>query len=108
MNMNYTNSNMKRFILYIWQLPQNLAGLIVLAANLHNFEKHEDGYYTVKRLEDRAVSLGDYIIFDSDKRVTQTKIKHERGHQKQSLYFGWLYLIVIGIPISIKSLFVNC
>lgn len=43
-----------------------------------------------------GISLGRYIIvnqFAMDKTIY-----HELGHCRQSMYLGWLYLIVIGIP----------
>lgn len=91
---------MKNFLLYIWQLPQNLVGLIVLAyckLFLKNVskEKCEDiTYYYCKKFSG-GISLGNYIISYSRNALT---IKHEHGHQKQSLYLGPLYLFVIGIP----------
>ena len=45
-----------------------------------------------------GVSLGKYIIFDNRRTIKDNDIKHEIGHQKQSLYLGWLYLIIIGLP----------
>lgn len=44
-----------------------------------------------------AISFGKYIISYENANYFST-IKHELGHCKQSLYLGWLYLIVIGIP----------
>ena len=91
---------MKNFLLYIWQLPQNLVGLIVLVyckLFLKNVskEKYEDiTYYYCKKFSG-GISLGNYIISYSRNALT---IKHEHGHQKQSLYLGPLYLFVIGVP----------
>ena len=91
---------MKNFLLYIWQFPQNLVGLIVLAyckLFLKNVskEKCEDiTHYYYKKFSG-GISLGNYIISYSRNALT---IKHEHGHQKQSLYLGPLYLFVIGIP----------
>lgn len=96
-------ARIKTILLYLWQLPQNIAGLIVLASNARTLKKH-DGYYTVKHLDDRAISLGKYLIFDSDRTVTEINLKHEQGHQKQSLYLGWLYLILIGLPSFLANL----
>lgn len=61
-------------------------------------------YFIVDHLADAGVSLGKYIIFDSACDVEPIDYAHERGHQKQSLYLGWLYLIVIGIPSGIHNL----
>lgn len=91
---------MKNVLLYIWQLPQNLVGLIVLAyckLFLKNVSKEKcEGitYYYCKNFNG-GISLGNYIISYSRNALT---IKHEHGHQKQSLYLGPLYLFVIGIP----------
>ena len=89
---------MKDFILYLWQLPQNLLGLLVIA-----FTKAEkkgevyvaDGYRF-------GVSLGNYIIFGGF--FNSADGQHERGHQKQSLYLGPLYLLLIGIPSILGNL----
>ena len=50
-----------------------------------------------------GISLGRFIIlpwkyrYNSSSYVRDT-ISHEYGHTRQSLYLGWLYLIVIGLP----------
>ena len=89
---------MKNILLYLWQLPQNLLGLAVIAFT--GAKRKGDIYYT-----DRywfGVSLGNYIIFGGF--FNSIDEKHERGHQKQSLYLGWLYLLVIGLPSAIGNL----
>lgn len=77
---------------YIWQLPQNLLGLILKA--LFATDKVQEGVWHWKL--SGSISLGAYILLDrfADNRT----LMHEQGHQKQSLYLGWLYLIVIGLP----------
>ena len=89
---------MKKLLLYLWQLPQNLLGLTVIAFT--RAEKKGDIYHTDGRRF--GVSLGKYIIFRGFFNATDKK--HEQGHQKQSLYLGWLYLIVIGLPSAIGNL----
>ena len=95
---------MKRFILYIWQLPQNIVGLLVIL-----FTKAKKTYrefeYVSKNHSPFGVSLGNYIIFGSGLYKgnmyitnTETSYKHECGHHKQSLYLGWLYLLIVGLP----------
>ena len=89
----------KRIILFIWQLPQNILGLAVILFS--GAFKTKDGRYWVTGKGCFGVSLGNYIIFgDMNGRYipTEKSIKHEQGHQKQSLYLGWLYLLVIGLP----------
>lgn len=99
---------MKKIIKWIWQFPQNLIGLIILALN--NKEEKEIRHvcgikvcFVKKGVFDCGVSLGDYIIlYDLYKYfphdyLTNT-VKHENGHCKQSKYFGWLYLLLVGLP----------
>lgn len=84
-------------IKYLWQLPQNLLGLAVIFFS--KARKRRDIWYTDHNF---GVSLGNYIIvfYGAD----QTVIKHEQGHQKQSLYLGPLYLLVIGLPSAVGNL----
>lgn len=96
---------MKNFLLYLWQLPQNLLGLLVIL--ITGAFKAKDGRYWVTGIGGFGVSLGTYIIFgDMNGRYEplENSIKHEQGHQKQSLYLGPLYLLVIGLPSVIGNL----
>jgi hypothetical protein len=87
---------LKQVGLYIWQLPQNLVGLVVLCFTCHK-EKCTvagiDFYYS--KTFPGGISLGKYVIIGSKNENT---VKHEHGHQIQSMYLGPLYLIVIGLP----------
>lgn len=87
------------FILFIHQLPQNLIGLLVIL--FCKAKKDRNGIYTCNYCF--GVSLGNYIIMH--KSYSNTDMKHERGHQIQSLYLGWLYLIIIGIPSGLGNLY---
>ena len=89
---------MKEVLLYIWQLPQNLLGLLLLL-----FYKREKIYhklngrrfYYTKEMPS-GISLGNYIIMRYEDY--SNGMKHEYGHSIQSRYLGWLYLLVIGLP----------
>lgn len=83
---------MKKILLYLWQLPQNLLGLIVKSVT--RTEKEFAGYYYWRFKS--GLSLGKYIFINEKARVTTAK--HEEGHQKQSQKLGPLYLLVIGLP----------
>lgn len=81
---------------YLHQLPQNLIGVAIC---LLNKQKPTIGLHIVEKgVFKCGVSLGDYILLDPIYKNSTITVKHEQGHQKQSLYFGWLYLILIGIP----------
>ena len=94
---------MKNILLYLWQLPQNLLGLLVILFT--KAEKTNPFYWRTGKYR-FGVSLGSYIIFGaiSDRQIEWRSVKHERGHQKQSLYLGWLYLLVIGLPSALGNL----
>lgn len=80
-------------ILFIWQLPQNIVGLILYI--FVGFPKKNDrGFYEWKKFS--GISLGRFIYLN--KLTSDITIKHEQGHQKQSRILGPLYLIIIGIP----------
>ena len=89
---------MKSILLYLWQLPQNLLGLAVIAFT----KAKKKGNVYVASGRRFGVSLGKYIIFRGFFNATDEK--HEQGHQKQSLYLGWLYLLLIGLPSATGNL----
>lgn len=83
---------MKNVFLFIWQLPQNILGLFVIwFSKAWSFDWQI--WFTKYRF---GVSLGRFIILWE--QATDKNINHEKGHQKQSLYLGPLYLILIGLP----------
>lgn len=86
---------------WLWQLPQNILGLLVIA--ITRAKKTEDGIWICGYLFDSAVSLGDYIIFQKY-RDTDIAIKHEKGHQKQSRMYAWLYLLIVGLPSITRNI----
>ncbi len=88
---------LKEALLYIWQLPQHaLAELIVLFTMSAKVDTYYRPIKDFKYLS--AISLGNYIIIFRKEFIHNIVIKHEKGHQKQSLYLGWFYLLVIGLP----------
>lgn len=89
-----------KILLYLWQLPQNILGLLVIfftQARYNDIDDDERNNYWLTRNYHFGVSLGNYIIFGNG-LISKNDVKHEQGHQKQSLYFGWLYLLAIGLP----------
>lgn len=87
--------------MYLWQLPQNLLGLIFLLF-LKGEEKrtlYDITFYYAKGFKG-GISLGKYIILGY---IRKDSIRHEYGHCIQSKYLGWLYLLVIGLPSLIHA-----
>lgn len=92
---------MKDFFLYIWQLPQNLLGLVLRV--FYPAEKKLDYKGLVVRFNSRfpsGISLGKTILLRKypTNQSLWNSVKHEYGHHIQSEKYGWLYLIIIGIP----------
>lgn len=93
---------MKNFLLYIWELPQNVLGLLFLLF-IKGEKKHEVGgisFYYAKNFNG-GISLGKYIISCNK---SEKYIRHEYGHSMQSRYLGWMYLLIIGIPSIINAM----
>ena len=93
-------STFKNIILYLWQLPQNLIGLLLVQILRPEEAYDMDGcrlYYATRMRG--GISLGRYVIVRSwMKDYTGNTERHELGHAKQSRMLGWFYLFVIGIP----------
>ena len=87
-------------LLYLWQLPQNLLGLLLV-----KILRPEECYdvegaklYYASRMRG-GISLGRYIIVRSILQDYKGNTeRHELGHAKQSRLLGPLYLLVIGLP----------
>ena len=104
----FINKDMKKFteiLLYIWQLPQNIAGLIMLLIYQREKTYHKlNGrtfYYTTEMIS--GISLGNYIIIK--KEDWGVRMCHEYGHSVDSRKFGPLYLIVIGLPSLLGNIY---
>lgn len=90
-------------IQWTWCFLQNILGFCVM--KYYKGEKHSytiDGkqvvaYHSTK-ISGGSVSLGKFIILHKVHWDDEETIRHEYGHQLQSLLLGPLYLLVIGIP----------
>ena len=96
-------------LLYLWQLPQNILGLIVRVF----YKKKTSIQYKDKTIRVcngiyGGISLGNTIIVDAypNTKDTWRRVKHEYGHAIQSKLLGPLYLLVIGIPSALHALIV--
>lgn len=48
-----------------------------------------------------GISLGNVVILP--KIFSVKTLRHELGHCRQSLYLGWLYLVVVGLPSIVHA-----
>ena len=109
--------NMKRLInilSYIWQLPQNLCGVLYknISKNnrisvIENDDSRSVGAEVYLQKSNGGVTLGKYIFINQDYTDKEAVIKHECGHVKQSKILGPLYLIIIGIPSLLHAWFIH-
>ena len=81
---------------YIWELPQNLLGLLLRQIYKGNDTKYNDVVLRRSLKMQGGISLGRYIIVSQFAR--EETVRHEYGHCLQSRRLGWLYLLVIGLP----------
>lgn len=96
-----------KILVCIWQLPQ-----IIAACLYHVYITKSEGIVDtcyiqgaivfIKKKSCGSVTLGPYIFLSP--MATDTTVRHEWGHTRQSLILGPLYLIVIGIPSIIWAL----
>lgn len=97
---------MKKILSYFWQLPQNLLGLLLRVIYKGNDIEY-NGVIVRRSVKMRGgISLGKYIVI-SQWSTTKT-VMHEYGHCKQSMYLGWLYLLLVGLPSILHATFCKC
>ena len=92
---------MKRFLsflLYLWQLPQNLLGLtlILIYRKERVFHRLNGRVFYCTPEMPCGISLGRYIILKRE--GYGNGFRHEYGHSIQSACFGPFYLIAVGLP----------
>lgn len=88
---------------FIWELPQNILGVIVWLFVNRKITKTE---FQNKRFffhtPNFGISLGSFIFWSNSDNaiilINHDNIQHEFGHSIQSFFFGPLYLLVIGLP----------
>lgn len=98
--------NLKNILLYLWQLPQNLLGVLLIALynDCRKDIRFNDVTIYLSRKMPSGISLGKYIIIHPS-CASEVTIQHEYGHCLQSRKLGWLYLIVIGLPSLLGNIY---
>jgi len=100
-------------IALLWEAPQSLLGLLNLGVqhalgNVERTERRHDRVF-VKLRGAGAVSLGYYVFWSTADtrfvRVNPDNDLHEWGHARQSRLLGPLYLLVVGVPSSLRALY---
>lgn len=90
------------------ELPQNLLGKLIIKitkaeCNLYDKNNTCFCYYLASRNFNKCwgVCLGEYIIVSYFNCNT---LLHEWGHKQQSKKYGWLYLLIVGIPSITRNI----
>lgn len=103
-------NKLKSSLLWLWQLPQNLCGIIYRSISednricvIENNDSRSVGAKVYLQRANGGISLGKYIFINQDYIDEEIVIKHECGHVKQSKILGPLYLLVIGIPSMLHA-----
>ena len=97
---------MKRTLLYIHQLPQNLVGVVLRLIHKGTDTEYNDALVRRSQTMQGGISLGRYIIVN--RYASRKTIMHEYGHCRQSQMLGWLYLIVVGLPSILHAAICRC
>jgi hypothetical protein len=97
----------KVFLAIIWELPQTVLAALVIILFKRRITKRISyklsSIFYMKGFPG-GISLGRFIILNEKYIDKKFPGRHEYGHSIQSLYLGWLYLLVVGIPSLIRSI----
>lgn len=98
--------------LFLWQLPQNLLALVVLlfSKDVERLDYRHYCFVLKVKLPQKVggVSLGNFALISPDCVHDEFTIRHEAdGHTVDSMIFGPLYLLVIGLPSVLHLLWYN-
>lgn len=92
---------MKNILLYTWQLPQNLLGLLLRGMYKGTDTQYKDLLVRRSKKMNGGISLGKYVI--ASETLDREGLLHEWGHSKQSRLLGPLYLLAVGLPSILKA-----
>ena len=84
-----------RLLQCTWGLPQTLVGLVFFLVYRKSPHERVGSVIGTKWPRNDGVSLGLFIFYPADSKSMRS---HEFGHTIQSLIFGPLYLLAVGIP----------
>lgn len=94
-------NKIKNFFLdWVWQLPQNLCGLIYKMCIWEDIKEAipcQNAQIMLKK-SNGGVTLGKYVFVYYRYNELSKVVRHELGHVEQSKILGPLYIIVIGLP----------
>jgi hypothetical protein len=99
--IDYSKLSVLTVLLFMWQLPQIIASLLLMAVIHKGVTKYtnEHSGMTVWRVNHpfkACWSLGAYVFIPGEQ--PERILRHETGHSIQSMIFGPVYRFAVGIP----------
>lgn len=104
-----------------WGIIQTTLGFILFLLNIKNKHYFYHGAIVTEVPAPSSISLGMFVFVTTtpmkdkreenripDEELSRRLLVHEYGHTIQSLIFGPLYLIIIGIPSTLWGFFPSC
>ena len=85
-------------LLWIWQAPQNVVGLVFRLIYGRPNARFRGVPVVVSGRFPGGISLGRTIVVKRPFPDNFDTLRHEYGHTRQSLYLGPFYLFIVGIP----------
>jgi hypothetical protein len=99
-------------LLFIWELPQNLMGMLVFGVMKISRKivlVEPDSYRYFIETSNTGVSLGLFVFWTPSGNRFEHNVNdcrmHEYGHSKQSVMLGPFYLLFVGIPSLSRVLY---
>ena len=98
------------FILFIWQILQNLVGLgfwiyFKLRGDLEIIVNNKYSKVYRSKYMSGGISLGSFAFVSDNLAKRETAVRHEIGHMHDSKVMGPFYVFVIGIPSLLNASF---
>ncbi len=97
-----------RYLIFLWELPQLFLGFLFFIFLFHKIKSrlyYKDAFVIFVKGFPGGISLSWIIFLDEKYLQNKNAVRHEYGHTIQSLYLGWFYLFIVGVP-SITRAFI--
>ena len=98
-----------RILLFVWELPQNLLGILLLTICWSIsliIEIRFDQERLIIETKGPAISLGLFVFWTSHSNrwieLDKRNRDHEWGHSVQSRILGPLYLVIVGLTSQLR------
>ena len=94
MKILYRIKTVKDLLYFLWELPQNLLGILLIYTTKAWYSVAWKDCYFTKKIKG-VYSLGRFIVLSNEFYNSVFVIKRARDFQNLSRKFGWLYLLML-------------